>query len=160
MNLEGYFDPDWASNLDGRKFYSGICVFLGGNLITWSSRKQVVARSNTEAKYKALSSAATDLIWIQNLVCELNISLQSQPPILWSDNMGARALAINPVFHARTKHIELDVHFFHNLVFENKLKVRYIPTKAQLANILTKALPFDRFCTLCTKLGMAISLAA
>ena len=103
MNLEGYSDADWASNLDDRKSVSGICVFVGGNLITWSSRKQeVVARSSTEAEYRALSNAATDLIWIQNLLCELGISLQSQPPILWSDNLGARALASNPVFLAHT----------------------------------------------------------
>ena len=78
MNLEGYSDADGASNLDDWKSVSGICVFLGGNLITWSSHKQqVVARSNTEVDYRALSSVATDLIWIQNLLCELGISLQS-----------------------------------------------------------------------------------
>ena len=70
------------------------------------------------------------------------------------------SLTNNLVFHACTKHIELDVHFVHNLVSENKLEVRYIPTEAQLADILTKAISFDRFCTLCTKLGMAISPVA
>ena len=74
--------------------------------------------------------------------------------------MGARALASNPVFHAHTKHIELDVDFVRNLVSKNKLEVRYIAIEAHPIDILTKALSFERFCTLCINLGMAISPAA
>ena len=124
FTLEGYSDSDWATNIDDRKSISGICVFLGGNLITWSSRKQkAVARSSTEAEYRALSSAATDLImWVQHLLTEIGISI-SQPLVLWSDNLGAQALACNPVYHARTKQIELDVHFIRNLISEHKLEV-------------------------------------
>ena len=92
----------------------------------WSSRKQrAVAMSNTEAEYKALSSAATDLIWIQNFLAEIGIT-PSQTPVLWSDNLGARALACNPVYHARTKHIELDVHFIRSLISKHKLEVMYL----------------------------------
>ena len=69
LNLEGFSNANWASNLDDRKSISSICIFLGGNLITWSSRKQqVVERSSTEAEYKALSSAVAELVWIQNLL--------------------------------------------------------------------------------------------
>ena len=155
MTLEGYCDADWASNLDDRKSVSGICIFLGGNLITWSSRKQkVVARSSTEAEYRALASAATDLVWIQNLLSEIGISHQVQAPILWSDNIGPQALACNLVYHARTKHIEIDIHYVRNLVSENKLDVRYVPTEEQPADLLTKALPIEHFRTLCHKLTM------
>ena len=123
FTLEGYSDSNWATNIDDRKSLSGICVFLGGNLITWSSRKQkAVARSSTEAKYKALSSAVTDLMWVQHLLTEIGISI-SQPMLLWSDNLGAQALACNLVYHVRTKHIELDVHFIRNLISERKLEV-------------------------------------
>lgn len=72
MDLEGYSDVDWESNLDDRKFVSGICIFLGGNLITWSSRKQkVVAHSSTETEYRALASAETDLVWVKNLLAKI-----------------------------------------------------------------------------------------
>ena len=81
MTLEGYSDADWASNLDDRKSISGICIFLGGNLITRSSRKQkVVAHSSTEAEYRALASAATDLIWVHNLLIEIGVPIQMKPP--------------------------------------------------------------------------------
>ena len=89
FNLEGYLDSEWATNIDDMKSFSGICVFLSGNLITWSSRKQkVVACSSTKAQYKALSNAATGLMWVQHLLTEIGISV-SQPLVLWSDNLGA-----------------------------------------------------------------------
>ena len=82
---------------------SGVRIFLGGNLITWSSRKQkVVAKSSTEAEYRALSSAATDLVWIQNILTEIGVNL-SQTPVIWSNNLGVQAFACNHVYHARTK---------------------------------------------------------
>ena len=90
LNLEGFSDADWVSNIDDRKSVSGICIFLSGNLITWSSKKQqVVARLSTESEYRALSSTTTELVWIQNLVTKIGVQLQSQPPLLWSNNMGA-----------------------------------------------------------------------
>ena len=69
-----------------------------------------MAKSSTEVKYRALSSAATDLVWIQNILTEIGVNL-SQIPVLWIDNLGAQALACNPVYYAITKHIEIDVQF-------------------------------------------------
>ena len=134
---------------------SGICVFLGGNFITWSSRKQkVVARSNTEAEYRALASAATDLVWVQNLLTEIGIKLQQTPPLLWCDNQGAQALANNPVYPSRTKHVEIDIHFVRDLVTANKLEIRYIPTELLPADIFTKALSEPLLQSLRSKLTM------
>ena len=147
FNLEGFSDADWATNLDDYKSMSGLCVFLGGNLITWSSKKQnAVSRSSTKSEYRALATTTAELVWIQNLLTEIGIPLQTQPPILWCDNIGAQALASNPVHHARTKHIEIDVHFIRNLVAEKKLEVRYVSSNNhQPADLFTKPLPFERF---------------
>ena len=92
-------------------------------------------------------------MWVQHLLTEIGISI-SQPLVLWSDNLGAQALACNPVYHARTKHIELDVHFIRNLISEHKLEVRHVPTESQTADDLTKPLSLDRFRLLCSKLTM------
>ena len=118
----------------------------------------MVAHSSTEAEYRALASAATDLVWIQNLLAEIGVHCSSKIPLIWSDNMGAQALACNPVYHARTKHIELDVHFVCNLISNQKLEVRYVPTELQPANLLTKALPQARFMMLHRKLTMSDSM--
>ena len=117
-----------------------------------------MARSSTEAKYRALANAATYLVWIQNLKAGIGVHCSSQIPVFLSDNMGAQALACNPVYHARKKHIELDVHFVRNLISDQKLEVRYVPTELQPTDFLTKALPQARFMMLRSKLIMSDSM--
>ena len=111
FTLEGFSDADWACNIDDKRSTTGYCVFLGGNLVTWSSRKQqVVTRSNIESEYRALASVIIELIWIKSLLDELQLPLQYHL-IAWCDNLGAHALSHNPVYYSRTKHIKVDVHF-------------------------------------------------
>ena len=88
LSLEGFSDADWATNLDDQKSMSGLCVFLRPNLITRSSKKQnVVARSSTESEYRDLVATAAELVWVQNLLIELGISLPATCPVLWCDNV-------------------------------------------------------------------------
>jgi hypothetical protein len=104
--VSAFSDADWAGDQDDRRSTGGFAVFLGSNLISWSARKQTtVSRSSTKAEYKAIANATAEVMWIQTLLCELNIQAPKQAK-LWCDNMGAKYLSANPVFHARTKHIE------------------------------------------------------
>ena len=118
-----------------------LLCFFGANLVSWQAKKQAtVSRSSTEAEYKSLANATAEVIWVQSLLDELGVR-QSKVPILWCDNIGATYLSANPVFHARTKYIEVDFHFVRERVAQKKLDIRIISTHDQVDDGFTKAQP-------------------
>ena len=122
--------------------------------MSWVCKKQrTVARSSTEAEYKALADVCAEVIWILSLLRELNVSNISVPK-LWCDNLGATYMCANPIFHARTKHVEIDYHFVRDRVVSGDIQVNFISTKDQLANIFTKTLPKDKLIYFIHKLGI------
>jgi hypothetical protein len=138
--VSAFSDADWAGSIDDRKSIGGFAVYLGSNLISWQAKKQpTVSRSSTEAEYKALANATIEMMWVQSLLQELGVK---SPPMakLWCDNIGAKYLTTNPVFHGRMKHVEIDYHFMRERISQKLLEIAYISSGDQVADGFTKAL--------------------
>ncbi|GJX93416.1 retrovirus-related pol polyprotein from transposon TNT 1-94 [Tanacetum coccineum] len=151
-SLEAFSGADWAGDSDDRQSTGGFAIYLGSNLISWTARKQrTVSRSSTEAEYKALADTVDEFTWLQAFLNELGIR-SSSTPILWCDNLGATYLSANPIFHARTKHVEIDYHIVRKKVAQGDLQVQHISTHDQIVDIFTKPLPTPRFLFLRSKL--------
>ncbi|XP_025693090.1 uncharacterized mitochondrial protein AtMg00810-like [Arachis hypogaea] len=143
LGITTYSDSDWAGDPDDRKSTSGYCIFLGTNLISWTSKKQtVVARSSTEAEYRSMAEAVAELTWIKTMMRELLHPLP-EAPMLYCDNLSAVLLAANPILHSKSKHFEIDLHFVRDFVNSKAIQVSHIPGSVQVADILTKAIPSE-----------------
>ena len=149
-----YTDSDWAGNMDDRTSTSAYLIYLGGTPISWSSKKQkTIARSSTEAEYRAIAAATSELTWIQSILQELQFTVPTKPAIL-CDNLNATYTCKNPVFHTKMKHLALDFLFVREKVAQGLLTVHHIPTEHQLADLLTKPLSKSRFHFLLSKIGV------
>ena len=150
--LVGYSDSDLAGDVDTRKSTTGVFFFLGNNLITWQSQKQrVVALSSCEAEYIAAATGACQATWLARLLAELK-GEKASATTLKTDNQSAIALSKNPVFHDRSKHIDVRYHYIRECVEEDRVRPESIGTTEQLADMLTKALGKERFCWLRSKI--------
>ncbi|GKB06196.1 ribonuclease H-like domain-containing protein [Tanacetum coccineum] len=149
-DLVAYSDEDWAGCPTTRRSTSGYCVFLGNNLLSWSSKRQpTLSRSSVKAEYRGVANAVVETCWLRNLLRELHTSLSSAT-LVYYDNVSAVYLSSNPVQHQRTKHIEIDIHFVLDLVVAGQVRVLHVPSRYQYADIFTKGLPsalFEEFRT-------------
>ena len=126
---------------------------MGDSLISWLAKKQpTIARSSTESEYKALANTTAEIMWLRSLLGELDFSPTSCT--LWCDNISAIYMTSNPVFHARTKHVELDYHFVREQVASGVISVKYVATAQQIADLFTKPLSLSRYTSLCNLLPL------
>jgi hypothetical protein len=151
--MKAYTDADYAAGED-RRSISGMVITLAHGTVSYQSKKQsTVATSTTESEYVAAANAVKELIWIKSLLKELKREAEGQNTLL-SDSQGAIALAHNPEYHARTKHIDVQHHFIRECVENGTIQLKYCPTKDMVADALTKALPRDRHWALIKQMGM------
>ncbi|KAL0745778.1 hypothetical protein Bca101_101721 [Brassica carinata] len=135
----GYCDADWAGDRADRRSTTGYCTFIGGNLVTWKSKKQkVVSCSSAEAEYRAMLKLTNELVWIKGILKHLEI-IQSTPMTMHCDNQAAIHIATNSVFHERTKHIEVDCHKVRQMIVLGVILPCYTRSEDQLADVFTKA---------------------
>jgi hypothetical protein len=156
-DLQAYCDADWAGDPNDRKSTTGFVVLLNNTPVSWCSKKQTaVSRSSTEAEYRSMADTTSELQWLLHLLSDLHIQL-AQVPILHCDNISALALAHNPIHHSKLKHIEVDVHFTREQVKAGTIRLQFVSTKEQLADIFTKGLCSPQHTYLCDNLMLAPS---
>eukprot|EP00253_Pinus_taeda_P027417 PITA_27417 len=154
LTLHAYTYVDWARSVDDRKSTSGVAIFIGSRLVSWFNKKQSsIALSTAEAEYVAAASCCTQLLWMMQTLQDFQITCT--PPIsILCDNTSAISISKNPFMHSKTKHIQMKYHFLREQVLEQKVKLEYVPSKEQVADILTKPLPRETFEYLTQKLGV------
>ncbi|GJU49555.1 hypothetical protein Tco_1219110 [Tanacetum coccineum] len=153
MSLTAYADVDYARCQDTRRSTSRSAQFLGDKLVSWSSKKQKsTAISSKEAEYIALSGCCSQILWMRSQLTDYGFKFNKI--LLYYDNKSAIALCCNNVQHSRAKHIDIRYHFIKEQVENGIVELYFIRTEYQLADIITKPLPRERFNFLIDKLGM------
>ena len=143
--LIGYCDSDWAGSVDDMRSTSGYAFNLGSGVFSWASIKQhTVALSTAEAEYVSAAEATSQAKWLRFVLEDFGEE-QVEPTVLMCDNTSAIAIAKNPVFHQKTRHINRKFHFIRDAIQEKEIELIYCKSKEQLADILTKALPKEKF---------------
>ena len=154
FKLVGNSDSDWAGDTDDRKSTTGFVFHMGDTTFTWTSKKQpIVTLSTCEAEYVAAISSVCHAIWLRSLLKELQM-LQEEATKIFVDNKSTLALAKNPIFHDRSKHIDTRFHFIRECIARKEVHLEFVKSHDQVANILTKPLKYDTFNKLQLLLGV------
>jgi transposase InsO family protein len=154
--LVGYCDADWGGDHDDRKSTTGYVFVLAGGAVSWASKKQpTVALSTTEAEYMATTQATKEAIWLQRLLGEVGFRTCAQSPMtIFSDNQSSVALTKNSVYHARTKHIDIQHHFVRERVENQEIAVMFCRTEDMVADVLTKGLAREKHVVFSGTMGL------
>lgn len=143
--LVGFADADWGSDVNDRKSTSGSLFQVFGNSVLWTTRKQpTVSLSSTEAEYVSLSQAACDAVWLRNVLKDLGVDCCS-PTTLFEDNQSCIHIASEPCDQKRLKHLDIRYHFIRECIQAGEIRVEYLPTQKQVADMFTKSLPTRSF---------------
>ncbi|GKE89335.1 ribonuclease H-like domain-containing protein [Tanacetum coccineum] len=127
-DLVAYSDVDWAGCPTTRRSTSRYCVFLGNNLLSWSSKRQPTLSRSSEAEYRGVANVVAETCWLRNLLRELHTPL-SFATLVYCHNVSVVYLSCNPVQHQRTKYIEIDIHFVRDLVAVGQARVLHVPSR-------------------------------
>ncbi|KAK6138834.1 hypothetical protein DH2020_027421 [Rehmannia glutinosa] len=150
----GYCDADYGGDHDTRRSTTGYVFMLGSGAISWCSKRQpTVSLSTTEAEYRAATMAAQESTWLVQLLEDLHQPIDYAIP-LYCDNLSAIRLAENPIFHARTKHMEVHYHYIREKVLQEEIILEHVKTDDQIADLFTKALSGRKFGMFCQQLGL------
>ena len=142
--VQGYCDSDYAGDLDKRRSLSGYVFTVGENTVSWkASLQHVVALSTTEAEYISLTEAVKEGLWLKGFMSELGYDQDCAE--IYCDSQSAIHLSKNTMYHERTKHIDVRLHFIRDIIAEGVIKVKKICTDVNPADILTKVVPIDKF---------------
>jgi hypothetical protein len=153
--LSGYCDSDWGGDLGTRKSTTGYIFLFRNSPISWSSRLQkTVALSSCEAEYMALKEAIKEQIYLKSLYDQIPILKDQFENKLYTDSQSAIELAKNPIYHNRTKHIDIQYHFVRQAYITRLTDLVYIPTENQLADALTKAVDNNKWLRYVQQLGI------
>ena len=152
--LDSYTDVDWGGCPDTRRSTSGYSVFLGDNLISWSSKRQpTLSSSSAESEYCGVAHVVSETCWLRNLLLELKCPVR-RTALVYCDNVSAVYLSRTPVQHQRTKHIEMDIHFVREKVAKGHVRVLHVPSLYQYVDSFTKGLPRPLFENFRSNLGV------
>lgn len=140
IKITAYSDSDWGGDIADRRSTTGYCVFVNDNLVSWSTKKQVtVALSSAEAELIAMTEVVKEVLWFTQLIGELKYTVK-YPVVIYVDNQSAIKIAENGVQHDRTKHIDIRYHFVKDYIKQKKIKIQWLESSEQRADIFTKAL--------------------